>query len=73
MKLFLNDFDQNGTEEQIICQLINQKYYPIVDKDELISQLPNLKKKIVKYENYANASVEDLFSTTQLEEGQISE
>ncbi|MDA7797684.1 VCBS repeat-containing protein [Flavobacteriaceae bacterium] len=73
MKLFLNDFDQNGTEEQIICQHINQKYYPIVDKDELISQLPYLKKKIVKYENYANASIEDLFSTTQLEESQISE
>jgi len=73
MKLFLNDFDKNGTEEQIICQQINQKYYPVVDKDELISQLPFLKKKIVKYENYAAASVEALFSTEQLNESQVSE
>ncbi len=73
MKLFLNDFDKNGTEEQIICQLIDQKYYPVVDKDELISQLPYLKKKIVKYENYATASIEDLFSTEQINKSQVSE
>ena len=40
MKFFLNDFDNNGTEEQIICQYINQDDYNIVDKDELILQLP---------------------------------
>ena len=73
MKFYLNDFDNNGTEEQIICQYINQDYYPIVDKDELISQLPYLKKKIVKYENYANARIQDLFSATQLNESYVSE
>ena len=73
MKIYINDFDNNGTEEQIICQYINQNYYPIVDKDELISQLPYLKKKIVKYENYADARIKDLFTATQLEESQVSE
>jgi len=73
MKLYINDFDNNGTEEQIICQYINQNYYPIVDKDELISQLPYLKKKILKYENYADARIQDLFTATQLEESQVSE
>lgn len=73
MKFFLNDFDNNGTEEQIICQYINQDYYPIVDKDELISQLPYLKKKIVKYENYSNARIQDLFTETQLNESYKSE
>ena len=73
MKIYVNDFDNNGTEEQIICQYINQNYYPIVDKDELISQLPYLKKKIVKYENYADAQIKDLFTATQLEESQVSE
>ena len=73
MKLYINDFDNNGTEEQIICQYINKNYYPIVDKDELISQLPYLKKKILKYENYSVAQIQDLFTATQLEESQVSE
>ena len=73
MRLYLNDFDKNGTEEQIICQGINEDYYPIVDKDELISQLPYLKKKVVKYEDYAKARMQDLFTPNQLEESEISE
>jgi hypothetical protein len=73
MRLYLSDFDKNGKEEQIICQGINEDYYPIVDKDELISQLPYLKKKVVKYEDYAKARMQDLFTPNQLEESEISE
>ena len=66
MKMFVNDFDQNGSVEQIICKKIGKKYYPIVDKDELISQLPQLKKKIVLFETYAQTSMQDLFTQEQL-------
>ena len=66
MKMFVNDFDQNGSVEQIICKKIGEKYYPVVDKEELLSQLPQLKKKIVLFETYAQASMEDLFSPEQL-------
>ena len=31
------------------------------------------KKKILKYENYADARIQDLFTATQLEESQVSE
>jgi hypothetical protein len=66
-KIYINDFDNNGTIEQIICHKIGEKFFPIVDRDELISQLPYLKKKFVRFNNYASASIENIFNTNQLD------
>jgi hypothetical protein len=62
MKMFIADFDGNGFKEQIICKKVKDKYYPIVDKDELISQIPSLKKKLLYYKDYAKADIELIFS-----------
>jgi len=67
MKMFVADFDGNGFKEQIICQKRNNKYYPIADKDELVSQLPVLKKKLLYYADYANADITVMFSPDQLD------
>ncbi len=67
MKMFVHDFDGNGFQEQIICQFLKGKYYPIVDKDELISQIPSLKKKLLYYRDYAKADMSSIFSKEQLE------
>ena len=67
MQMFINDFDGNGSYEQIICKQQNGRYYPIVDKDEMIAQLPQLKKKMVYYKEYGTASMADLFSAESLE------
>lgn len=66
MKMFISDFDGNGFQEQIICQKRNNKYYPIADKDELVSQLPVLKKKLLYYADYAKADIGLMFSPNQL-------
>ncbi|MEO9892128.1 VCBS repeat-containing protein [Aurantibacter sp.] len=58
--LFFNDFDKNGKTESILCQKINNKYYPMLDKDELISQLPHLKKKLLYYKDYAKYDLAEL-------------
>lgn len=64
--MFVNDFDNNGRKEQIICQKINEKYYPILEKDELLSQLPSLKRKFLYYKDYANADMSIIFSPEML-------
>jgi hypothetical protein len=66
MKLFIADFDGNGFQEQIICKLLDNKYFPIADKDELISQIPSLKKKLLYYSDYAKADMSSFFSEEQL-------
>ena len=66
MRLYISDFDLNGTKEQLFCYRVNGKDYPILDKDELIMQLPFLKKKFKYYKDYAKASMEELFTKEQL-------
>jgi len=70
LRLYMNDFDQNGSMDHIICHLIKGKYYPVADKDELTSQLSALRKKIFYYKDYANASMGDLFDAALIESAQ---
>ena len=67
MKMFINDFDKNGSLEQILCVFRNQKYYPVIDKDELITQLPSLKKKIVYYADYAEKDITQILDPVQVD------
>ena len=66
--LFFNDFDKNGKPESILCQNIGDKYYPIIDKDELVSQLPFLKKKLLYYKDYARIDMATLFDKNILDQ-----
>ncbi|TLF46869.1 VCBS repeat-containing protein [Maribacter aurantiacus] len=73
MKIFIADFDGNGFQEQLICKERNGKYYPIADKDELVSQIPSLKKKFLYYKDYAKADMTMIFSKEQLAKCYIAE
>ncbi len=66
MRMYVSDFDGNGFKEQIICKKGVDGYYPIVDKDELISQIPSLKKKLLYYKDYAKANMQSIFSEEAL-------
>ncbi|MEZ4773984.1 MAG: VCBS repeat-containing protein [Bacteroidia bacterium] len=60
------DFDGNGTQDPILCYYIQGKNYPIATRDELIGQLAFLKRKFLRYEAYAKATLTDVFSETEL-------
>ncbi|MEM6718706.1 MAG: VCBS repeat-containing protein [Bacteroidota bacterium] len=62
MKLYINDFDNNGTIEQIVTQTINGKDVPVVTKHELTAQIVSLKKQNTKFAEYASKSIDELFS-----------
>jgi len=62
MRMYISDFDGNGFKEQIICKKRADSYYPIIDKDELISQIPSLKKKLLYYKDYAKSNMQSVFS-----------
>src|SRR5258708_3268928 len=72
-KMYVNDFDRNGSVEQLFCTKVDEAYYPIVDKDELLSQLPSLKKALVYYKNYGKKSIGDLFPKSILDKSKIVE
>lgn len=66
VKMFTNDFDFNGTIEQIITKQRNGKDIPIHLKRDLTNQLAYLKKENLKFSDYAKKSINDLFSEKKL-------
>ena len=62
MKLYINDYDNNGTLEQIVTQNHSGKDYPLHQKKELTGQIASLKKLSLKASEYAKKSVDELFS-----------
>ncbi|MBS1507111.1 MAG: VCBS repeat-containing protein [Bacteroidetes bacterium] len=66
--MYVSDFDKNGSIEQIVCTYNGEKSYPMALRHDLISQIPSLKKKFLKYESYKDATMEDIFSQQQLSE-----
>ncbi len=66
--MYVNDFDQNGTIEQITCTYIGDKSYPLVLRHDLVTQIPSLKKKYLKYESYKDQTVSDIFDKASLDQ-----
>ncbi len=62
MKIWINDFDDNGTIEQIVTMRKNGKDYPIHQKKELTAQMVKLKKQNLKASEYAKRPIDELFS-----------
>jgi len=60
--LLTNDFDGNGDVDNIYCYKESEKYYPIHLREEMVMQMPVVKKHVLKYSDYANASLTDIFS-----------
>jgi hypothetical protein len=67
--IHVKDFDNNGTVEQIIsCLTEDGKTYPMVLKGELQRALPMIKRKYVKYTDYANQRITDMFTPEQMKD-----
>lgn len=66
--MFVNDFDKNGSVEQIICSFNGGTSYPIVLRHDLLAQIPTLKKKYLKYENFSDQTISDIFTQEEMED-----
>ncbi|MCB0571492.1 MAG: VCBS repeat-containing protein, partial [Phaeodactylibacter sp.] len=60
-KLWIHDFDGNGTVEQVITRRVGGKDMPVPMKKELTEQIVSLKKQNLKYTEYAKKSIQELF------------
>ncbi|WP_395051250.1 VCBS repeat-containing protein [Flavobacterium sp.] len=67
MKLFVNDFDNNGTIEQISTRSIGGRDLPIPLKQELAKQIPMIKKENLSYTDYSKKSFQELFKQDVIE------
>lgn len=65
--LYINDFDQNGSIEHILTRQIGSETFPFVQKGDLVTQLPGLKKKYLKFGDYTHQTISDIFSSNDLQ------
>ena len=65
--MVVSDFDGNGSTDCMISLFIRDKSYPIGLRDNVLDQMPYLRKKFLRYSSYSNATIEDIFSPEQLE------
>jgi hypothetical protein len=63
---YVNDFDRNGTLEQIVCTYNGNESYPMALRHDMAAQLPYLNKRFLKYQDYKLKTVSDIFSEEQL-------
>ncbi len=63
--LYYNDFDGNGKKEQVLTYYVAGKEIPFANKAELEKQMPILKKKFLYAEDFAKASLRELFAEVQ--------
>lgn len=71
IKLFADDFDDNGSIDPIIAYPLDGKYYPLASRDEITSQLVIMKGKFKNHTSFAEASFSEMFSEDELKNSRI--
>ena len=69
--LYINDFDKNGQSEAVLTYFLNHKEITFSNKDELQRQLPIIKKKFLYAEDFAKASLQEIFGADKLKEAKV--
>ncbi len=72
-RVYAKDFDKNGTLDAIMTYYIQGKSFPIHSRDVLSDQIRPLKKKFLRYRDYADATIYDIYSGPAINESLILE
>ncbi len=66
VSMISGDFADNSITEQIICTYNGDTQFPMVLRHDLVGALPYLKKKFLKYADYKEKKLQDIFTEEQL-------
>jgi len=74
IKLYFNDYDQNGFSEGIqTFEAADGRDYPFALRHNLLDQLKGLKRKFPNFESFKNAAIDDIFPKEVLDETRVLE
>ncbi len=60
VKLWINDYDQNGNMDNMLSKTVDGKDVPVFLKHDLEFQMPILKKQNLKHGDFAKKTIQDL-------------
>ena len=65
LELYVSDFDNNQTVDQVFAYYEGDSLYPVALRHDLLMQLNSLKKQFTHYEDYAGKTMSQVFSDDQ--------
>jgi enediyne biosynthesis protein E4 len=68
VELVAGDIDSNGSIDPVLTYYNKGERYPFASKDQLVKQVPGLKKKYLKYGDFKNAKLEDIIPPARQQE-----
>ena len=71
VRMYYNDFDDNGKNEQVLTYYVKGKELPFANKAELEKQIPPLKKRFLYAKNLAEASLITILTKEKLSSSTI--
>ncbi|HSK12960.1 MAG TPA: VCBS repeat-containing protein, partial [Phnomibacter sp.] len=60
VKLWVNDFDNNGIRDKVISYTLQGKDYPVGMKRDITDQMPSLKTANLKHRDFAGKTVQEI-------------
>lgn len=73
MRITAKDFDKNGYIDPVCSYYVQGKSYPIYHRNLMMDQMPFIHVKYAKYEEYARATMDDIFNEAQIEGAYVRE
>ncbi len=73
MRMYYDDFDNNGRTETIVCTERNGDYYPLLGLDDLASQMVKLHKIFTSYKAFAGQPIEKILGKNLLQKATFLE
>lgn len=73
VRMYFNDFDDNGKKEQIVSYYVGGKEIPFNNFAELQKQIPSLKKNYLYAKDFARASMTEIFGKDKIAESEVFE
>jgi enediyne biosynthesis protein E4 len=64
--MYIGDLDYNGSADQILCQSVGGKAYPLVMLQDLTKQIPALRKKFPTFDQYKDKAITDIIDAATL-------
>jgi hypothetical protein len=71
LSIYAKDFDNNRSLDAIVTIYLKdqqgvKKEYTAMNRDDIVSQLPAMRKKFLKYKEFAKADIHQMFSADEL-------